>query len=118
MKLRYEKNVRVMTDLLGYCHFVGSNQFTTSLVLQPTVSLIEVRCKVKNLPRERLEELHKFLNIPRQHEVEHYYWNISGEEDIDSELSLAGMMVDTAEITYIDDELRIFCTRLHETNEE
>lgn len=118
MKLRYEKNVRVLSDLLGYCHLIGSNDFSTHLVLEPTRSLIEVRCKIKELAQNRLDELNKYLHIPRQHEVEQYYWTIAGEEEIDSELSLAGMMVDTAEISYSGDELRIFCQRLDESNEE
>lgn len=118
MKLRYEKNVRVLSDLLGYCHLIGSNDFATHLVLEPTRSIIEVRCKVRLLPQERLDELNKYLSIPRQHEVEQYYWNISGEEEIDSELSLAGMMVDTVDICYDGEELTILCQRLNETNEE
>lgn len=118
MKLRYEKNVRVLTDLLGYCHFIGSNNLSTNLLLEPTRSVIEVRCQVRELDPARVDELNKYLHIPRQHEVEQYYWNISGEEEIDSELSLAGMMVDTAEITYDGEELRIVCERLDETSEE
>lgn len=117
MKHRYEKNIRVMTDLLGYCHYIGATEFSTGLVLRQASSVIEVRCKKKRMPRHQLEELHKYLNIPRQREVEQYYWNVGGEENLDSGLSLVGMMVDTASITFEDGELCIICERLHEVNE-
>ncbi len=114
MKLRYEKNIRLMNDLLGYCHMVGAHEFDTRLVMEASHSLIEVRCKVQNLPQARLDELNQYMNMPRQHEVEQYYWNISGEEEIDNELSLAGMMTDEADIRYSGGELCIRCIRRNE----
>ncbi len=116
MKLRYEKNIRLLTDLLGYCHMIGASEFFTHIALEDARSTIEVRCLIANLPQTRIDELNRHLNVPRQHEVEQYYWNISGEEQIDSELSLAGMMTDQADITYDGHELRITCVRLNEPN--
>lgn len=114
MKLRYEINIRLQSHLLGYCHLLGATVFDTHLALESDRSIIEVCCKVKDLPEERLEELTQQMSIPRQHEVEQNYWNISGEEAIDDELSIAGLMTDEADISYDGEVLRIHCVRLND----
>lgn len=113
MKLRYEINIRLQSHLLGYCHLLGATEFDTHIALERDRSIIDVRCKVKNLPQSRLDELNEQMSIPRRHEVEQYYWNISGEEAIDDELSIAGLMTDEAVITYDGDELSIHCVRMN-----
>ena len=52
------------------------------------------------------------LSIPRQHEVEQYYWHLGGESEFDCELSLVGMMVDNTNIKYENDRLHIELQRL------
>ena len=46
--------------------------------------------------------------------MEQNYWNLSGEEEIDGELSLAGMMVDTAEVAYDGNLLIVRVVRCEE----
>ncbi|MDL2218950.1 hypothetical protein LJC04_01230 [Ruminococcaceae bacterium OttesenSCG-928-O06] len=111
MKLRYEKNVRVLTDIMGYCHLVGGTSFQIDFTMKEEVSDITIKTKIPGLPAENLHEIDKMLNIPRQREVEQYYWNISGGEEIDNELGLAGMMVDEAFVSYENDILTIKACR-------
>lgn len=51
------------------------------------------------------------LNTPRQYEVENYYWNLGGECEFDSELTLVGMMINSAKISYKDGNLKISIIR-------
>ena len=45
------------------------------------------------------------------HEVENYYWNLGGECEFDTELTLVGMMINSAKVTYIDNVLTISIIR-------
>lgn len=54
-----------------------------------------------------VEDLNQCLNVQRQHEVEEYYWQLVGECDCDSELSIIGSMVDEAIIELKDGNLHI-----------
>ena len=118
MKLRYEKCVRVMTDIMGYCHLVGCKDFSIDFEMRSTESEVIVRAKIDDIPDSVIEKLDHVLNIPRQREVEQYYWNISGEEEIDDELPLAGMMTDRASVTREDGVLLIKVLRYEDSGEE
>ena len=54
-----------------------------------------------------VEDLMTCLNVQRQHEVEEYYWQLVGECDNDSELTVIGAMVDDAKIEIKDNNLYI-----------
>ncbi len=58
-----------------------------------------------------IEQLRKNLNIQRQCEVEGYYWQLTGENDIDEELFLVGAMIDKANIEKKDGNLNIELVR-------
>lgn len=118
MKLRYEKSMRVLTDIMGYCHLIGCQDFNVDFVMRDRETEITVRAKMDNIPDEVVEKLDRILNIPRQREVEQYYWNIGGEEEIDDELPLAGMMIDKAVITRENGTLVINALRYDATNED
>lgn len=52
-----------------------------------------------------IEQLEDNLNIQRQAEVEGYYWQLTGENDIDEELFLVGAMIDQVFIEMKDGHL-------------
>lgn len=118
MKLRYEKNIRILNDLMGYCHFLGANSFTVGFELRGAQSTISIDAGIAHMPQENIDHLRRILNMPRQPEIEQNYWNLSGEEEIDDELSLAGMMVDTAEVNYQNGRLYIVARRQEQSVEE
>ena len=45
--------------------------------------------------------------------MEEYYWNLTGDNDTSTEVTLVGMMIDEAHINYINGEyLQILLTRI------
>lgn len=106
MKMRYEKNVRILNYLMGYCNFLGGTHFKIDFEMTPCCTYITVACTLPSLADTQLEEARRLLQIPRQREIEQSYWNVSGEEELDNELSLVGVMTDTAKIVY--DESNLF----------
>jgi hypothetical protein len=107
-----------MTDILGYCHLKGCYDFNIDFAMRSTESEIIIRAKMDKVSEAVLENLNHVLNIPRQYEVEQYCWNIGGEEEIDDELSLAGMMIDKATVTYDHGILQICALRYEASSEE
>ena len=47
------------------------------------------------------------LCVPRQHEIEEYYWNLIGENETGSQISLVGMMIDKCNISFEKNILRL-----------
>lgn len=45
------------------------------------------------------------FNVQRQHEIEEYYWQLMGESDQDSELTIIGSMIDEAIVELKDGNL-------------
>lgn len=118
MKLRYEKSVRIINDIMGYCHLIGGRRFHVDFDMQDKTTLITIKSDISGVTEKQLKELDTLLNIPRQREVEQYYWSVSGEEQIDNELGLAGMMIDKAVIGYDDGQLTIDVIRIEDSSEE
>lgn len=112
MNREYEKNIRIITDVMGYCHYLGALELQAGLSLLPGGSRLTITAKAPGLSAQQVTEIDTYLNIPRQREVEQNYWNICGEEEMDAELSLAGMMVDSAAVRYENGLLTIQMERL------
>ena len=103
---------------MGYCHFMGACHMQVRFDFQPDQSTITLEADVPGVTEQQTQELEDLLNIPRQREVEQNYWNISGEEDISTEVSLAAMMVDNAKVSLVDKRIHIWVKRLRSTAEE
>ncbi len=54
-----------------------------------------------------VKELMGCFNVQRQHEVEEYYWQLVGECDNDTELTIIAAMVDESKIELRDNNLYI-----------
>lgn len=107
MKFKFEKNIRIIGELITYFHNLGANDVHIDTGTDKVTSYFNISGEVLNLSKDTLDYLNLTLNTPRQHEVEQHYWNLSGESEYDCELCLIGIMIDEAEITYVDNILTI-----------
>ncbi len=60
---------------------------------------------------EDLEALEGNLGINRNPELEDYYWQLAGEMEDSSELSLVAMMTDLIELTYESGDMKLVLRR-------
>ncbi len=60
---------------------------------------------------EQLSELKKKLKNKRNHELEDYYWQLTGEIEDSNELELVAMMSDEVTITYENSKLAVHLIR-------
>lgn len=105
MKHNFEKNLRIVNELMTYLHKLGSKDIHVTLQREESTTYFIVWGKINNIANDELESLKNILNTQRQHEVEEYYWHLGGECEADPELSLVGMMIDKADISYEDNTL-------------
>ncbi len=62
--------------------------------------------------KQEIGKLMECFNVQRQHEVEEYYWQLVGECDNDSELTIIGAMVDDSKVELKDGDLHIELVRM------
>ena len=107
MKFKFEKNLRIINEIMTYLHKLGANDINVTFHTEDNASSFLMWGHIKEIDDIELYNLKKILNTNRQHEVEEYYWNLGGECELEGELSLVGMMIDKAEISYNDSILSI-----------
>lgn len=112
MKFNVEKKLKIINEIMSFCYHLNSANINVNVKTIENTSIILIKAKIENLSDETLMNLTQTLNIPRQHEVEQYYWHLGGNNEFDSELSLVGMMVDSATISYDNNILVIELKRI------
>ena len=105
MKYQFEKNLKIINELMTYLHKLGSKDINVRLEKSTSTTLFLIWGEIGSISSNELDNLTTTLNTDRQHEIEEYYWNLGGESESDGELSLVGMMIDKVEITYLDNVL-------------
>ncbi len=60
---------------------------------QTTIIITDYNTKYTEL---EIKEFDECFNVQRQHEYEEYFWQLVGESDNDSELTIIGAMIDEA----------------------
>jgi len=100
MDFIFEKNMRIISDLLVYCYNRGARHCQVDVDWNAGVSTCEIRAALDHCSEAQLGDLRELLDTPRQHEIEQSFWGLSGDVDIDPELALIGMMVDRADVTF------------------
>lgn len=100
MNFKTEKNLKIVNEIIAYCYHFNTDDISVNIKTLEDISYIEIKAIIKNFPKGAFENLNNALNTPRQREVEQYYWQLGGECEFDSELTLVGMMTDTASIEY------------------
>ncbi len=98
---------------MSYCYSHGSYNVHIDINKKNKKIIIFIKAEINYISEENIEILKKSLNSPRLHEMEEYYWNLTGDTDTGSELTLVGMMIDEATVNYEDGKyLEILLTRL------
>ena len=102
MKNNLELALKVSSDLMKYCHHHGAKYYKTKVSEGETSIMYVITAYPVTITDEHLEGLTKKLNAPRQRDVEREYWELIGESEDFTELTLVGMTCDDARIDYED----------------
>ncbi len=96
MNNEIQKTTKIVDELCSLLMCKGSTEIDVKLKLNDCCTTIFITDYNTNLSNDEINNLSKFLNIPRQPEVEEYYWGLMGETSDDDEMFLLGSMLDTA----------------------
>jgi len=111
MKIKFEKTMKIASELLSYCHHFGATEYHLDILQEETAVTIAIRAKPENITEDELSRVREALTAPRQRDVEQDYWELIGETDFSSEIPLVGMLCDDATVEYRDKELLITLVR-------
>lgn len=111
MKFKLEKKLKIANELITFFHIHGNSNIHLDMSYDNEYSYITISGKVKSISKEEIATLSGILNAPRCLEIEQYYWNLGGQSECECEFSLISSMVDSAEITLVDEVLTIKLTR-------
>jgi len=100
MRTNFEKSLKIAGELLSYCHKRGADDLHLDINLGAKSSVIEIKARQAELSEHDLSQLTKLLNAPRQREVEQDFWELMGESEDSCELTLIGMLIDEALVTF------------------
>ena len=109
MKFKKEKLIKLMNELINFCTDIGMNDLDINF--KCLTGEITVSGYAENPPMKKLRDLEKILNVPRQEELEEYYWILIGDGHGMQELEMVGTLVDNGSITYEDKILTIYICR-------
>lgn len=107
MKHRFEKNLRIINEMMTYMYKLGAKDININYKEENTLTTFIILGNISNIPTNKLEDLKSKLNTDRIHEIEEYYWHLGGESEIGEELSLIGMMIDETVISFENNILSI-----------
>lgn len=106
MKHLNQRIMKLVNELMSFCYKYGSSNLDIQVRTTTTDTTIYVKAEGINLNDKILDQSKELLSAPRCHEMEEYYWNLSGDNDMDTELTLVGMMIDEHKVEY-DKEKKI-----------
>ncbi|MDU5108650.1 hypothetical protein [Clostridium sp.] len=105
MKYQFERNLKIINELMTYLHKLGAKDINVKFTKNDSTTNIDIWGEIISIEQDELDSLINILNTDRQHEIEEYYWNLDSEGEENGELTLIGMMIDNADITYTNNIL-------------
>ena len=107
MKHTKQRNARIAQELILFADRHGADEINLNIKHNDDESIIIIEANSISLSEDTINTITTLLNVPRCAEMEEYYWNLTGETDSDSELSLIGVMSDKVELDIKPNYLKI-----------
>jgi len=112
MRDEKSKLIKIMNELARFYLKNGIHHVEMTLDYEKDYGMVHLSGCCNILPDEVIDDLKQILNSPRKDETEEYYWNLIGSNDF-SEMHLLGSLVDSGDVYYDGDVLKINVMRKH-----
>lgn len=106
-----QRNIKIIDELLSFCYRLGCSIMNIQIDTHKAETIITLRAEINKIKPEELEYMRQALNTPRYHEMEEYYWSLTGDDENSAELSVVGMMTDEAVVNYTEPILEVILKR-------
>lgn len=97
---------RILQELIGYFLEHSMEDLKMKLTVNDKGTWMEIEGRAAERPAD-LESLTALLQVERQHEIDDYQECLMGMHREEEDYQLVGMSVDSAEVTYQDETLKI-----------
>jgi len=104
MKHNKQKISKIVDELMNFCFSVGASDISVNVKENDAYFKIYLKANYSQSCREKVNEINKLLKCSKNEEMEEYYWYLAGESDVDTELSLVGMMADKCKINFLEND--------------
>lgn len=113
MKHNKKRITKIVDELVIYLFSVGGSDIHVNISKHDHYYKIAFESNYKKEHTDKIKRLVRYLNGPKQEEIEEYYWELTGEGDgsMDTEISLVAAMVDKSDINIMDDKIKIVLYR-------
>lgn len=96
--------IKIVSELMSFCYRIHCKNFNVDVETLTDKTIINLEAQIENVPKETIINTERLLKVPRLHELEEYYWNLTGTNMINTELNLVGMMTDEAYVNYSENK--------------
>lgn len=107
MRHETKKLTLVINELLTHLLLNGAKDIDIKIHHDKSCSKVVFTQQPCHFSETFIKKLEHNLNTQRQNEVEGYYWQLIGEDDLCDELHLVGAMIDHATVSVENEVLRI-----------
>ncbi|MTI67868.1 MAG: hypothetical protein FH753_14880 [Firmicutes bacterium] len=111
MKHEIKKVSKILDELVTFCFTHGTKDMNINIKETKEYFKMTIESDNVNCNDERVKRLNELLAGPRQSEMEEHYWELTGESDCDTELTLVGMMIDKVDIKFDNSSLTMVLFR-------
>jgi hypothetical protein len=101
----------MVDELLNYFFIIGGTDISVCVKEEETNYQLTFRSNYSKEKQHKIQDLCKYLNCERNEQMESYYWELTGETETDTELTIIGMMIDHYELDIIDEVLELLIIR-------
>ncbi|QUI25148.1 hypothetical protein HZI73_23890 [Vallitalea pronyensis] len=113
MQHEIKKITRIVDEMLTMFMMTGTHEMDVRIQKEQDKTSIYFTQYGSTFDDDYIEQLENNLNIQRQCEVEGYYWQLTGENDMDEQLFLVGAMIDQVIIEKEEGKLSIELVRFN-----
>lgn len=111
MKHEKRKLSKMIDELIVYLFSMCATEINVNIRDCGEYYKVHMKGNYSNNQQEKIQKLVKALKCPRREEIEETYWELTGDCDVDTELTLVGVMTDKVEIDIFDNEIEITLIR-------
>ena len=90
-----KKTTKIVDEVTSYFMARGSKEIEIKVSDRGEYMSVIFIIEDSRLSIGELDEIEDSLSMPRQEDVEEYYWQLNGADETESEFDLIGMMIDS-----------------------
>ncbi|TCT12140.1 hypothetical protein EDC18_11439 [Natranaerovirga pectinivora] len=107
MKHSNKRVCKIIDELTTFLLMIGATDIDVNVKNRKEDYMITIKSDYRKGEDKKIERLIKGVTSPKQEEIEEYYWELTGESDVEAELNLIGIMIDKAEVNVTADLIEI-----------